>query len=318
LTLRPAGIYEFARSRLLRLGPHHPILRAAFRAQARLLGFRVALGAGRITLARSNQRVILAERDYPSVPSVVHTWSHLFATTVAKEQDGLLILDFSRPALHTFRRSGISFHFPGLIEEDAADFYTSAYTPQPGDIVWDLGANAGATTYHFSRMVGDRGSVYAFEPDALNFEFLLRNIELHALSNVVPVAVAVAGRSGRQLFSMDGTVGAGLVGLSQCSDPDQIREVETLSFADACHRYGVPRFVKMDIEGAELEVIQSALETLKRETIHLAIETEHRVNGEFTSRPIGQMLREMGYQVSSASPGGEEITWACPPGSGAR
>ena len=44
-------------------------------------------------------------------------------------------------------------------------------------------------------MVGLTGKVYAFEPDDTNYEFLLRNIELHQLTNVIPVKAALSGKT---------------------------------------------------------------------------------------------------------------------------
>ena len=58
-------------------------------------------------------------------------------------------------------------------------------TVKPGDIIVDAGANVGYYTVIGSRLVGDRGKVYAFEPDPSNFELLRKNVELNGLKNVV-------------------------------------------------------------------------------------------------------------------------------------
>jgi methyltransferase FkbM-like protein len=111
---------------------------------------------------------------------------------------------------------------------------------------------------------------------------------------------------------MDGTLGAGLADYTQCSDKQKVREVETTSFGDACREFGVPSFVKMDIEGAEVAVVAGALSTLKDTPIHFAIETEHRVGREYTSVPITRMLSGIGYKVWSSSDYGQQFTWAQP------
>ncbi|HEX3986875.1 MAG TPA: FkbM family methyltransferase [Acidobacteriaceae bacterium] len=279
-------------------------------------GFRVRADAFHISLSKGKRTIHIADCNYPSIPFLVHVWDHLFATTVALEDvDGQQVLDFSAPALHTYRDSGLSFWFPGIVEDAAADLYTSRYRPTAGDVVWDVGAHAGATSYFLSKMIGNTGKVFAFEPDEHNFQFLLRNIELHGLRNVIPLPIALASASGRQLFSMSGTLGSGLVEHSQCPDNAVAREVEAVSFQEACTRFGVPSLVKMDmdIEGAEADVIAGALDTLQRFPVHFAIETEHRVNDQLTSVPIGRMLRQIGYRVVSDRRTGEEITWATPP-----
>ena len=60
------------------------------------------------------------------------------------------------------------------------------------------------------------------------------------LENVIPVKKALAGETGTALFSMDGTLGAGLTDFTRYADKRQVREVETISFADACRQFEAP------------------------------------------------------------------------------
>jgi plasmid replication initiation protein len=62
----------------------------------------------------------------------------------------------------------------------------------------------------------------------------------------------------------------------------------------------------------EADVIQGALPFLKEHPVRLAIETEHRIDREFTSVPITRMLTGIGYSVSSSSIDGVRFTWAEP------
>ena len=68
--------------------------------------------------------------------------------------EGRTILDFSKPSLHRYRKSGTAFYFPSVPEDDVMDAYTHGYMPQPGDVVWDAGAHAGASAYFLAQMVG--------------------------------------------------------------------------------------------------------------------------------------------------------------------
>jgi FkbM family methyltransferase len=305
-------LYESLRERLLRLGAAHPLLRFSIRLQARRNGFEFVESEGRLALSKDHRQILLPESHYPVVPSVVHIWDLIFETVEPEIKGETAVLDFSKPGLHRYRKSGVSLWSPGLVEEDSMDAYTAVYQPQPGDVVWDAGAHGGVTSYFLSQMVGPAGKVFAFEPDDHTYEYLLRNIELHKLENVVPVKKALAGKTGTAPFSMDGTVGAGIAGFVQCADKQKVREVETISFADACSEFGIPTFVKMDVEGVEADVIQGALPFLKEHPVRLAIETEHRIDREFTSVPITRMLTEIGYSVSSSSIDGVRFTWAEP------
>ena len=307
------NIYESVRGGLLKLGATHPVFRTAVKLQALALGFRVSSSDERIVISKGTRRMLLPVSHFPEVPNAVHVWDLFFGTIIPEVIGEETVLDFSKPGLHRYQKSGVCLWSPGMVEEDSMEAYTASYLPKSGDVVWDLGAHAGATSYCFAEMVGPAGKVFAFEPDDLSYQYLLRNIELHRLENVIPVKKAIAAKTGKALFSMDGTLGAGLTGFTQCANEQYIREVETISFEDACREFGSPMFVKMDIEGAEADVITSASSFLRDNPIHFAIETEHRVNREYTSVPIVRTLSEIGYKVWSSRVAGQQFTWAQPP-----
>ena len=193
------------------------------------------------------------------------------------------------------------------------DAYTASYHPKAGDVVWDVGAHAGMSAFFLSQMVGPDGKVYAFEPDDTNFEYLLRNIELHKLANVTPVKAALSGTTGTATFSMDGSMGAGLSTFQVHSESTYYKEVETLTLKDACGRLGqIPNYIKADIEGAELELVESSLEFLKIHPINLVFESNHIVNGRLTSESLDPMLVSAGYRAWSSDEFGQRFTWAEP------
>ena len=178
------------------------------------------------------------------------------------------------------------------------DMYTRFHKPSAGEVVWDVGANAGATTYHFSNAVGSGGRVIAWEPDPFNFSYLLKNISLHSLSNVTVVSKALSGTTGTAPFDMDGSTGAGLSEHLVYSQKANQSTVETLSFQDGCAQYGVPGFVKLDIEGGEVDVIRGALPLLKaNRNIDFSIETHRMRDGSSTEIPVRSLLNSIGYSV---------------------
>jgi len=267
----------------------------------------------RLVLARGRRRIVLNERDVPFIPFAVHSWEMLFETVAAREVGGVMVLNFSRPALHRYRRSGLCFHFPAFAEDDCMDAYMAAYRPQPGDVVWDVGAHAGMTTYFLAMRVGMAGRVYAFEPDETNYSYLLRNIERHQLTNVIPVKAALSGRTGTAKFCMDGTMGAGLSDSLAYAAAEHSRVVETLSVEDACARFGcIPDYIKLDIEGAELDAVCGALAFLRTHPIRMAIESNHLVGGQLTSGVLDGMLLAVGYRAWSSDEFGQRFTWAVP------
>ena len=305
-------VYESLRQSLLRLGPKHPALRLAIWGQARMHGFRLSSAETALVLTKESRRMLLPLNHYPQIPTAIHMWDLYFDTIDAQIYGGIQTLDFSSPGLRRYKRTGVCLWAPGMAEDDTMDVYTAKYMPKSGNTVWDVGAHAGATVYFFSKMVGPSGKVLAFEPDEISYEYLIRNIELHSLDNVTPIKKAIAGESGYASFSMDGTQGAGIQGFSQCTDSSLTRRVETLSFADACERYGIPTYVKMDIEGAEADVIEKSASFVKDHHIHFAIGSDHRVNGEFTTVPLFRIFSEIGYQATHSTEYGMQFTWGEP------
>src|SRR6185437_15343 len=302
------------KNRLLKAGPNSAVVFQAFRLQALMRGIRLRKTDGVIVMTKGRQRILLSPRDTVSVPFVGHLWKLFFDTIEGVQRGECRVLDFSQPALHRYRRTGLSFFSPSIAEDDCMDAYQSSYRPAEGDIVWDVGAYAGMTTFMFAKMVGPTGRVIAFEPDDTNFDFLLRNIELHKLENVVPVKAALSDETGMATFCMDGTMSAGLT--KTLANPAQKHTcmVETMSPQDACKRYGgVPQYIKMDIEGAELSVVPALRALLQAHPIHMVIESHHVVNGRYTAGPLPPMLHAFGYRAWSSTEFRQWFTWAEPP-----
>ena len=237
-----------------------------------------------------------------------------FRTIRAQSVEGREVLDFSRPGLHEYINRNVGFYFPSVPEDDVMDAYTKEFVPQHGDIVWDVGAHAGATSFLLAQMVGPSGRVYAFEPDESNYEYLLKNLAMHNLSNVVPVKKALSDSTGKATFNMDGTMSAGIHDFLFYSGTGKLSQVETISLEDACNEFGcVPKYVKMDIEGAEVAAVEGSAGFLRQHPIHFAIESYHRLGDTYTYTLLDSVFPKLGYQVKSDKYCGQMFTWANKP-----
>ena len=72
-----------------------------------------------------------------------------------------------------------------------------------GNVVVDIGANIGYFTLIFSRLVGRKGEVFAFEPEPNNFNLLKKNIEINDYKNVNLINKAVSNKSGKIELYLD-------------------------------------------------------------------------------------------------------------------
>lgn len=170
---------------------------------------------------------------------------------------------------------------------------------RPGHTVLDVGANVGYYTLLASVLVGDPGRVHAFEPEPRNAGFLRRHASLNRRGNVRVEQAAVSDREGTARFDFGSGSGTG-----HLADSGAI-EVRTLSLDDYCAQHGLaPHAIKIDVEGAEMSVLQGARETLVRHRPILFLST----HGAEVHAAALALLRGLGYAVSPILGGDVEHT----------
>jgi FkbM family methyltransferase len=144
---------------------------------------------------------------------------------------------------------------------------------EPGDVVFDVGANIGYFATLLSRLVGPSGRVLAFEPEPENLALLRANLAANGAHNVAVVPCAAGAGPGRAVFSLDRATGAtGHLGGEPTAGElavgtGKVRLIETR--VDTIDRVAArerlePDVIKMDIEGGELQALTGAAETLRR------------------------------------------------------
>jgi FkbM family methyltransferase len=159
---------------------------------------------------------------------------------------------------------------------------------KPGTIVYDLGANAGFYTLAFSRLVGESGHVFSFEPEARNAYFLRRHIELNRLTNVTLVQVAVSASTGMVGFA--GTSASGRIGGNSGYLVPTISLDEFIAAGNPA-----PSFVKMDVEGAEEMALGGATRLLSSAQPNWLMAT-HTID---LTRACKMLLSSHGYQMTA-------------------
>ncbi len=122
-------------------------------------------------------------------------------------------------------------------------------------LVFDIGANIGQYAIRFSELVV-KGKVVSVEPDPGNLPFLYFNKEINKSNNIEILNVGIGAINGKKNFYRDLTTG----GRISSFNPDKSlvpTEVETITLDKLTSHYGIPDFVKIDVEGLEIEVIKS-------------------------------------------------------------
>jgi FkbM family methyltransferase len=127
-------------------------------------------------------------------------------------------------------------------------------TLRPGDVVYDVGGHHGYHSLLASKLVGDRGKVYIFEPLPENRKKIAGVVSANNCSNCTVVPVAVSDRIGRTpLF-----LGTDDSQPSILTKPGSSLMVETTTLDDFAARHRRPSLVKVDVEGAEYAVLRGA------------------------------------------------------------
>lgn len=137
----------------------------------------------------------------------------------------------------------------------------------PRHTVLDIGANFGVFTKLFSRLVGPDGRVIAFEPVPQTFRTLTAGVRKYRLRNVQAVNKAVSDHLGTAMMevpSYKGNKGDNLYESHIVNAPDSndAFTVETIT-VDSLELPSV-NFMKIDVEGHELEVLHGSVGTLQR------------------------------------------------------
>jgi FkbM family methyltransferase len=135
-----------------------------------------------------------------------------------------------------------------------------------GGVFYDVGANLGFFSLLAAHLSGlEDGRVYAFEAAPDNAEAIRVNAALNHIANVDVICVAVADRSGRgRLQVVDDQSWSKLVEYGEHPFTERVIEVELVAIDDLMRvgRLSPPTVVKIDVEGAELEVLAGMRETI--------------------------------------------------------
>jgi FkbM family methyltransferase len=160
-----------------------------------------------------------------------------------------------------------------------------------GAVVYDVGANVGSYTLLASRCCGPTGRVIAFEPLPENLAFLERHVALNRASNVTIVPAAVSNHAGRSAFQ--GTPDRVTSRLS----PNGNIEVDCITLdgiiADAA--LPPPHCIKIDVEGAEADVLRGARTLLVTTRPLIFLET----HGPAVHAECVALLEQVDYRIES-------------------
>lgn len=205
------------------------------------------------------------------------------------QDDGLVCL------VNTKDLIGWKIFFFGEYENDTNKIL-ELYLKQD-DIVLEAGANIGSETLLISKIL-NKGTIYCFEPNPYSFERLKINISINELKNVYAYDYALGEADSKIKFHIypKGFCNSGMS--SKYMETSITHEITVIqkTVDTFVHENNITKldFIKMDIQGAEMDLLNGASETLKRFKPTIFTEACEPYND---TKQLYEILVSLGYDV---------------------
>lgn len=190
----------------------------------------------------------------------------------------------------------------GLYEPSVAQLIYQCL--KPGDIFYDIGANAGYFTLVAAKAVGTSGKVIAFEPMTRSFNTVREQVALNSLEQICDVEkLAISNKESKAVLTIP-TMNAN-AHLSEVIAPHINNELKVAAEEVTCtsldnyitkHPNYKPTLIKIDIEGAEVLAIMGASELIASKDAPTFLITAHSVN---LAHEVKVIFEKAGYRFSN-------------------
>jgi FkbM family methyltransferase len=179
-----------------------------------------------------------------------------------------------------------------------------ASTITPDSVLYDIGANVGAYALIAASVSGGRATVYAFEPGAATYANLVHNVARNGFgASVVPLAVALGSRTGIASFHY-ASPDAGAAehpGVGLAADEPGPAAPKVLAYRlDELVRMlhlQAPTHIKIDVDGAELAVLEGAGDVLRSATLRwVQVEV---ADPDAAGLPVRRVLETAGFRLEA-------------------
>lgn len=162
--------------------------------------------------------------------------------------------------------------------------------------MYDIGAHVGFYTLLSSHLTGSNGRVIAFEPLPSNVAFIEKHIALNRVTNVTLYEKAVSDQYGSATFSIADSTSMGHLSMDNATDVEETTitvDVISLDRFVSENQLPIPDLMKVDIEGAEYNLLLGAENLLKSHNITLFLAT----HGSDVHHQCLSFLRNLNYDI---------------------
>ena len=175
-------------------------------------------------------------------------------------------------------------------------------------VVFDIGAFKGDTAYFFSKKCSNKARIYAFEPDENNYKVLLKIKEKYKLNNVITKNILLSNAEKEidfiSMIENTPTIKKNAITIDKFVEENNFEKID---------------YIKMDVEGAERNILEGAIKTIKKFKPSLAIAIYHGGKlfmEDFYNIPIfikNIINEDYEYYIRTFHPAGLETILFCKP-----
>ena len=175
-------------------------------------------------------------------------------------------------------------------------------------VVFDIGAFKGDTAYFFSKKCSNKARIYAFEPDENNYKILLKIKDKYKLNNVITKNILLSNAEKEidfiSMIENIPTIKKNAITIDKFVEENNIEKID---------------YIKMDVEGAERNILEGSIKTIKKFKPFLAIAIYHGGKlfmEDFYNIPIfikNVINEDYEYYIRTFHPVGLETILFCKP-----
>jgi FkbM family methyltransferase len=175
---------------------------------------------------------------------------------------------------------------------------------RPDWTFFDVGSYFGYYSLLVSHLTGGRATVHAFEPFSSNYELLLEHKRMNGFHNIQAHRLAVSNHGGEVEFQLprpSACQGGGWVieDAGQAEVPERTQRVAAVTLDGFAAERAIDRldFIKVDTEGAEINVLRGAANVIHRFRPGMFIEVNPEALARYGRQPeeLWQTIHDLGY-----------------------
>jgi FkbM family methyltransferase len=180
-----------------------------------------------------------------------------------------------------------------------------------GGVFYDVGAHIGLFSLLAARIVGQTGSVFAFEADPENAERIQEHRRRNGLDNIQVIPSAVWSSAGRLTFaraSANSSRNQGAVTVSAANEKTNTIQIEAVTLDAFAQEHLPPTLVKIDVEGGEAAVLEGSEELFKSKSPMLICEVHNQEAANYVIRWLES--NQYGFRWIEETTGFPRHLWA--------